>query len=55
MVSNRPSTSFLPDTEGVNIHANVAPRAANRDPEEPNSFRGTTLLEHLRDSAWTTW
>ena len=40
-VSNRPgATFFVPDTEGVMIHANVA--------NFPNSFRGTPLLEHLR-------
>ena len=50
-VSNRPGASFfLPGTEGVNIHANVAPRAGETVIQKnfPNSFRGTTLLEHLR-------
>jgi nicotinamidase-related amidase len=50
-VSNRPEASFfLPDTEGVNIHANVAPRAGETVLQKhfPNSFRGTPLLEHLR-------
>ncbi len=44
------ATFFLPDTEGVNIHPNVQPL-----PEEivirkhyPNSFRGTSLLDHLQ-------
>ncbi len=50
-VSNRPGASFfLPDTEGVLIHANVAPRAGETVLQKnfPNSFRGTPLLEHLR-------
>ena len=50
-VSNRPGASFfLPDSEGVNIHANVAPRAGETVLQKhfPNSFRGTPLLEHLR-------
>ena len=50
-VSNRPGASFfLPDTEGVKIHANVAPRAGETVMQKnfPNSFRGTGLLEHLQ-------
>jgi nicotinamidase-related amidase len=50
-VSNRPgATFFLPATEGVNIHASVAPHAGETVLQKnfPNSFRGTTLLEHLR-------
>lgn len=50
-VSNRPGASFfLPDTDGVLIHANVAPRAGETVIQKnfPNSFRGTKLLEHLR-------
>jgi len=50
-VSNRPgATFFVPGTEGMNIHANVAPRAGETVLQKnfPNSFRGTTLLEHLR-------
>ena len=50
-VSNRPGASFfLPDTEGVKIHANVAPRAGETVIQKnfPNSFRGTGLLEQLR-------
>ena len=46
-VSNRPGASFfLPDTEGVNIHANVAPHAGETAMQKnfPNSFRGTPLL-----------
>jgi nicotinamidase-related amidase len=48
--SNRPgATFFLPNTDGVEIHENVSPL-----PDEivipksyPNSFRETSLLEHL--------
>ena len=50
-VSNRPGAGlFLPDTEGVKIHATVAPRAGETVLQKnfPNSFRGTHLLEHLR-------
>jgi nicotinamidase-related amidase len=50
-VSNRPGASFfLPGTEGVNIHANVAPREGETVMQKnfPNSFRGTRLQEHLR-------
>ena len=50
-VSNRPgATFFVPGTEGMNIHASVAPRAGEAVLQKhfPNSFRGTTLLEHLR-------
>jgi len=51
-VSDRPGASFfLPDTEGVKIHANVAPLAGEAVVQKhfPNSFRGTTLLERLRE------
>jgi len=50
-VSNRPgATFFVPGTEGMNIHANVAPRDGETVLQKnfPNSFRGTKLLEHLR-------
>jgi len=50
-LSNRPGASFfVPGTEGVNIHANVAPRAGETVLQKnfPNSFRGTKLLEQLR-------
>ncbi len=50
-LSNRPGASFfLPDTEGANIHASVAPRAGETVMQKnfPNSFRATPLLEHLR-------
>ncbi len=52
-ISNREGASFfLPDTAGVEIHANVSPL-----PEEtvirknfPNSFRNTELLIRLKDA-----
>jgi nicotinamidase-related amidase len=50
-VSVRPgATFFLPDTEGVKIHASVAPVAGETVIEKrfPNSFRETPLLDHLR-------
>jgi nicotinamidase-related amidase len=50
-VSNRPGAAFfVPGTEGMNIHASVAPRAGEAVLQKnfPNSFRGTKLLEHLR-------
>lgn len=50
-VSLRPgATFFLPDTAGVRIHANVAPADQETVIQKhfPNSFRDTTLLEHLR-------
>lgn len=50
-VSVRPgATFFLPDTEGVQIHANVAPadRETVIQKHFPNSFRDTRLLEQLR-------
>lgn len=50
-VSVRPGASFfLPDTEGVQIHASVRPREGEAlfQKHYPNSFRETPLLEHLR-------
>ena len=50
--STRPGASFfLPDTRGVEIHESVAPAAAETIVRKhfPNSFRETTLLEHLRE------
>jgi nicotinamidase-related amidase len=52
-VSVRPgATYFLPDTEGVKIHANVAPADGETVIRKhfANSFRDTALLEHLRQS-----
>jgi nicotinamidase-related amidase len=50
-VANRPGAIFfLPDTEGVKIHANVEPLPGEAvfQKNYPNSFRGTPLLEHIR-------
>jgi nicotinamidase-related amidase len=51
-VAARPgATFFLPDTEGVKIHPNVEPLPGEVifQKSYPNSFRGTPLLEHLRE------
>lgn len=44
------ATFFVPDTDGVEIHASVAPLANETVIRKhyPNSFRQTGLLEHLR-------
>ncbi len=50
-VSTRPgATFFLPETAGVQIHENVAPKDGEKliHKAYPNSFRETQLLEHLR-------
>lgn len=50
-VSTRPgATFFLPDTDGVQIHESVAPRAGEALTVKhfPNAFRATTLAEQLR-------
>jgi nicotinamidase-related amidase len=50
-VSTRPgATFFLPDTPGVQIHECVAPVDGETVVRKhyPNSFRETSLLEHLR-------
>lgn len=52
-VSVRPgATYFLPDTEGVRIHASVAPEGNETVIRKhfPNSFRETSLLDTLRQS-----
>jgi nicotinamidase-related amidase len=52
-VATRPGAIFfLPDTEGVKIHPNVEPLPGEVifQKNYPNSFRGTPLLEHLRDN-----
>jgi nicotinamidase-related amidase len=52
-VAARPGAIFfLPDTEGVKIHANVEPLPGEVifQKNYPNSFRGTPLLDHLRDN-----
>lgn len=51
-LSVRPgATFFLPDTEGAEIHRNVAPSEDEVVLRKhfPNSFRDTPLLEHLRN------
>jgi len=53
--SARPGASFLiAGTEGVEIHGNVKPRPGELVIEKhlPNSFRDTSLLDHLR--SWNT-
>lgn len=50
-ISTRPGASFfLPDSEGVRMHASVAPlqNEAVFRKHFPNSFRDTPLLDHLR-------
>lgn len=44
------ATFFLPDTKGVEIHPCAAPREGETIIQKhfPNSFRDTSLLEHLR-------
>jgi nicotinamidase-related amidase len=52
-ISTHPGSTFLlPDTEGAQIHASVAPLPGETVFEKhfPNSFRETPLLEHLRKS-----
>lgn len=51
-ISTSPGASFfLPDTDGVNIHASIAPK--NGEPvirkHFPNSFRETVLLKELQE------
>lgn len=45
------ATFFLPDTDGVKTHESVAPLAGETviTKHYPNSFRKTTLLQHLND------
>jgi nicotinamidase-related amidase len=50
-ISTRPgATFFLPDTDGMQIHPSIAPLADETVIVKhfPNSFRETTLLEHLK-------
>ena len=50
-LATRPTaTFFLPNTDGVKTHVNVAPRGGETlfQKHYPNSFRETPLLEHLR-------
>ena len=49
-VANRPgATTFLPGSEGVNIHENIRPLPGETifQKHYPNSFRDTPLLEYL--------
>ena len=49
-ISTRPTaTFFLPNTQGIDIHDNVAPKENEKVivKHYPNSFRDTDLLEHL--------
>lgn len=51
-IANRPgSTFFLPDTEGAEIHPNVAPLKSEKVivKHYPNSFRETELLSYLKE------
>jgi len=51
-LSARPgATFFLPGTEGIEIHPTVKPLPQEPVIEKyfPNSFRGTSLQEHLKD------
>ncbi len=51
-ISTRPgATFFLPDTDGVNSHASVAPLVDETviTKNYPNSFYQTNLLQQLRD------
>ena len=50
-ISTRPTaTFFLPNTAGVKMHVNVAPRESETlfQKHYPNSFRDTPLLDHLK-------
>jgi nicotinamidase-related amidase len=50
-VATRPgAVTFLPDTDGVKIHASILPLAGETVIVKhfPNSFRATALLEHLK-------
>ena len=56
-VSTHPgATFFLPDTNGVNIHASVLPIKAETvvTKHYPNAFHKTALLQHLHESAIDT-
>ena len=52
-ISNRAGAAFfLPDTEGVKLHESVAPLPNEIVVQKnfPNSFRNTSLLNHLNDA-----
>ena len=51
-ISNRPgATFFLPDTDGAKFHVSILPLPGETVIVKhfPNSFRETTLLEHLQE------
>ena len=55
-ISTRPGAAFfLPHTRGVEIHSNVAPSQDEIVIQKnyPNSFRGTPLIDHLRERGIT--
>ncbi len=55
-IASRPgATFFLPNTPGAEIHENVAPVAGETILQKnfPNSFRGTDLLERLKQNEIT--
>jgi nicotinamidase-related amidase len=50
-IADRPgATTFLPGSEGANLHENIRPMPGETifQKHYPNSFRNTPLLEHLR-------
>ncbi len=52
-ISQRPgATFFLPGTQGAEIHETVTPKPVETVIEKrfPNSFRNTSLLEHLKNA-----
>ncbi len=52
-ISKRPgATFFLPGTQGAEIHETMAPKPGETVIEKhfPNSFRDTSLLEHLKQA-----
>ncbi len=55
-IASKPgATFFLPNTPGAKIHENVAPMAGETILQKnfPNSFRGTDLLERLKQDEVT--
>lgn len=56
-ISSRPgSTFFIPNTNGVEIHANVKPLLTEKviTKQFPNSFRDTELLAYLKEQGVTS-
>ncbi|MFX1708760.1 cysteine hydrolase family protein [Chitinophaga sp. CC14] len=56
LAMNEGADFFLPDTRGAAIHAGVSPAADEKIiiKNHPNSFRETTLLEHLQENGITS-